>query len=118
SLPSRVGPGLPLRLMTGHLLSSEAREFTARAILIGRRIDLRALGSTQRLGGGPLTVTVRGGGAAVIFRYGAIVLFDVQPLEQDEFLRQLEPRIQGRTGDVEAEEITVRIDPESKEVLE
>ena len=40
--------------MTTQLLSSEAREFTARALLVGQRIDLRALGSTQRLGGGPL----------------------------------------------------------------
>jgi len=81
-------------------------------------MDLRALGSTQRLGGGPLAVSVRGGGAAIIFRYGAVVLFDVQPLEQDEFLRQLEPRIQGRATDPEVEEVTVRIDPEAKEVLE
>jgi len=104
--------------MTTQLLSPEAREFTARALLVGQRIDLRALGSTQRLGGGPLAVSVRGGGAAVIFRYGAVVLFDAQPLEQDEFLRQLEPRIQGRTTEAEIEEITVRIDPEAKEVLE
>jgi len=83
-----------------------------------QRIDLRALGSMQRLGGGPLAVKVRGGGAAVVFRYGAVVLFDVQPLEQDEFLRQLEPRIQGRATEPEIEEITVRIDPDSKEVLE
>src|SRR3954451_17477757 len=97
--------------MTTQLLSPEAREFTARALLVGQRIDLRALGSTQRLGGGPLAVSVRGGGAAIIFRYGAVVLFDVQPLEQDEFLRQLEPRVQGRTADREIETITVQIDP-------
>ena len=42
---------------------------------------MRALGSTQRLGGGPLAVSVRGGGAAILFRYGAVVLFDVQPLD-------------------------------------
>src|SRR3954470_24479534 len=104
--------------MAAELLSSESREFTARAILVGQRIDLRALGSTQRLGGGPLAMTLRGGGAAVIFRYGAVVLFDVQPLEQDEFLRQLEPRIQTSAAEREAEQITVRIDPDSKEVLE
>jgi len=104
--------------MTTQLLSTEAREFTARAVLVGQRIDLRALGSTQRLGGGPLAVSVRGGGAAIIFRYGAVVLFDVQPLEQDEFLRQLEPRVQGRNAEPDVEEVTVRIDPESKEVLE
>ena len=97
--PRSLVPPYSLRLrfsflaMTTQLLSPEAREFTARALLVGQRIDLRALGSTQRLGGGPLAVSIRGGGAAIIFRYGAVVLFDVQPLEQDEFLRQLEPRI-------------------------
>ncbi len=104
--------------MTSQLLSPEAREFPARAILIGQRIDLRALGSTQRLGGGPLAISVRGGGAAFLFRYGAVVLFDVQPLEQDEFLRQLQPRVQNPATDPEVEQITVRIDPEAKEVLE
>jgi required for meiotic nuclear division protein 1 len=113
-----VAVTISLLAMTTQLISPEAREFTARALLMGQRIDLRALGSTQRLGGGPLAVSVRGGGAAVIFRYGAVVLFDVQPLEQDEFLRQLEPRVQGRAAEPEVEEITVRIDPEAKEVLE
>jgi required for meiotic nuclear division protein 1 len=90
--------------MTTQLLSPEAREFTARALLVGQRIDLRALGSTARLGGGPLAVSVRGGGAAVIFRYGAVVFFDVQPL--------------GPATEPEVEQITVRVDPDSKEVLE
>ena len=103
--------------MPTQLLSPEAREFTARALLIGQRIDLRALGST-RLGGGPLAVSVRGGGAAILFRYGAVVLFDVQPLEQDEFLRQLEPRVQSPAMEHEIEQIIVRIDPDAKEVLE
>lgn len=104
--------------MTNQLLSPDAREFVGRALLIGQRIDLRALGSTQRLGGGPLAVNVRGGGAAILFRYGAVVLFDVQPLEQDEFLRQLEPRVLGRETEYEIEQIAVRIDPDAKEVLE
>jgi len=104
--------------MTTQLLSPEARELTGRALLVGQRIDLRALGSTARLGGGPLAVSVRGGGAAILFRYGAVVFFDVQPLEQDEFLRQLQPRVQSPATEQEFEQITVRVDPESKEVLE
>jgi uncharacterized Rmd1/YagE family protein len=107
-----------MTFMTAPLLTSEKREVTARAVLVGQRIDLRALGSTQRLGGGPLAVSVRGGGAAILFRYGAVVLFDVQPLEQDEFLRQLEPRVQAPAAEPEVEQITVRIDPDAKEVLE
>src|SRR5262245_64849741 len=98
--------------MSTQLLSPDTRELTARALLVGQRIDLRALGSTQRMGGGPLAVSVRGGGAAIIFRHGAVVLFDVQPLEQDEFLRQLQPRVQIPTTEQEVEQVTVRIDPE------
>jgi uncharacterized Rmd1/YagE family protein len=104
--------------MSTQLLNPDTRELTARALLVGQRIDLRALGSTQRLGGGPLAVSVRGGGAAFLFRYGVVVLFDVQPLEQDEFLRQLRPRIEQPTGEPDLEQITVRVDPETKEVLE
>jgi len=104
--------------MTKPLISAQTREFVARALLVGQRIDLRALGSTQRLGGGPLAVSVRGGGAAFLFRHGAVVLFDVQPLEQDEFLRQLQPRVQGPAAEPEVEQIELKIDPEAKEVLE
>lgn len=104
--------------MSTPLLSADVKEFTARALLVGQRIDLRALGSTQRLGGGPLAVGVRGGGVAILFRYGAVVLFDVQPLEQDEFLRQLAPRVQDYSAEPEVEQILVRIDPEAREVLE
>lgn len=107
-----------LLAMSQPLLSSESKEFTAHAVLVGKRLDLRALGSTPRLGGGPLAVSVRGGGAAVLFRYGAVVLFDVQPLEQDEFLRQLQPRVLAPAAEREVEQITVRVDPEAKEVLE
>jgi uncharacterized Rmd1/YagE family protein len=107
-----------LLAMSTQLLSTEAREFKAQAVLIGQRIDLRALGSAQRLGGGPLVVSVRGGGAAILFRYGAAVLFDVQPLEQDEFLRQLQPRVTVPTTEREVEQVTVRVDPDAKEVLE
>jgi len=104
--------------MSMQLLSTAEREFTAQAVLIGQRIDLRALGSAPRLGGGPLALSVRGGGAAILFRYGAVVLFDVQPLEQDEFLRQLEPRVHAPTAEREVEQVTVRVDPDAKEVLE
>jgi uncharacterized Rmd1/YagE family protein len=99
------------------LLAPDKRDFTATALLVGQRIDLRALGS-QRLGGGPLVLPVRGGGIGVLFRYGAVVLFDVQPLEQDEFLRQLRPRIDHPSSEPETEQVAIRVDPDAKEVLD
>jgi uncharacterized Rmd1/YagE family protein len=96
----------------------EKRPIQAKALLVGERIDLRALGSTQRLGGGPLPVPVRGDGLAILFRFGAVVFFDVQPLEEDEFLRQLTPRISKPSTEQELESLTLRVDPEAKEVFE
>jgi uncharacterized Rmd1/YagE family protein len=104
--------------MSTPLINPETRQFTARALLVGQRIDLRALGTQPRLGGGPLAVSVRGGGAAFLFRYGAVVLIDVEPLEEDEFLRQLQPRIQSPNSEPEVEQVAVRVDPDAKEVLE
>lgn len=104
--------------MNENLLTSGKRSFSARAVLVGERIDLKALGSSQRWGSGPLVVDVRGGGLGVLFRYGVVVLFDVAPLEEDEFLRQLQPRVQSPNSERESEEIRVRIEPEAREVIE
>lgn len=100
------------------LLVRDSSEFTVHALLVGDRIDLRALGSQQRHAGGPLVLSVRGGGVAVLFRYGAIALFDVKPLEEDTFVRELRPRIQNPATEIEREQLQLRIDPAAKEVIE
>lgn len=65
----------------------------ARVFFLGERIDLRALELGERVGVAPLTLTVSGGGCAVLFRYGAVVLFDVSAVEEKAFLASLEPLI-------------------------
>lgn len=104
--------------MSATLPNAKKQELSARAMFVGERIDLRALGGVQRIGGAPVQVTVRGGGSAVLFRYGVVVLFDVQPLEEDEFLRQLQPRVHGATAERELEHVTLRIEGDGKEALE
>jgi hypothetical protein len=47
------------------------KSFKARGLLLGERLDLRALGKAERLADAPLAISVRGGGIAVLFRYGA-----------------------------------------------
>ena len=46
-----------------------------RALLLGERLDTRALERDEPLGVAPLTVDIPDGGVAVLFRYGAVVLF-------------------------------------------
>jgi required for meiotic nuclear division protein 1 len=89
--------------------------FKARGLLLGERLDLRALGKAERLADGPLAIPVRGGGVAVLFRYGAAVLFDVTPGEQTAFWEQIRPLVIQPFSEVETEEVAIRIENEARE---
>lgn len=90
-------------------------EFKARALLLGERIDLRALEGTERLAANPLSLPVQGGGVAVLFRYGLVVLFDVAPIEEAAFLGHLGSYVAGPHGQPETEVINIIIDPDARE---
>ncbi len=62
----------------------------ARALLVGERLDLKQLENADALGEGPLVIAAGSEGAAVLFRYGAVVFFGVAPLEEAAFLAQLQ----------------------------
>lgn len=91
--------------------------FKARALLLGERIDLRALETTDRLATNPLTVAVQGGGVAVLFRYGVAVLFDVAPMEEAAFLTHLGGYVINAYPKPETEIISLRIDPEVRDTM-
>src|SRR3989304_1706922 len=92
--------------------------FKAQALLLGERLDLRAMGDAERLAHGPPSVSVRGGGVAVLFRYGALVLFDVSASEQTAFLDQIRSLIIQPFPDIETEEVDVRIEHEGREGMD
>ncbi len=91
--------------------------FRARAVLVGERIDLKALGTVDALAANPLTVTVQGGGAASLFRFGVVVFFAVSPMEEMAFLRTLQPLIANPYSAPEIEELEVQVEPGTKEVV-
>lgn len=93
---------------------SESKPFKARALLLGERLDLRAMGEADRLAHGPLSLSVPGGGAVVLFRYGAVVLFNVSDSEQIKLLDRLRPLIVQPYPEIENEEVDVRIEPEGR----
>jgi required for meiotic nuclear division protein 1 len=97
---------------------AEHKFFKARALLLGERLDLRAIGEAERLAHGPLSVSVSGGGVAVMFRYGAAVLFDVSASEQAAFLDQIRTRVIQPFPELETEEIDIRIEPEGREGMD
>jgi uncharacterized Rmd1/YagE family protein len=89
--------------------------FKARAALVGERIDLRAWGMVDTLATSPLTVEVRDGGVAVLFRYGVAVFFDVAPLDELGFLDKLRTYVVHPYERPETEEIDIAVNPEARD---
>jgi required for meiotic nuclear division protein 1 len=68
-----------------------AERLHVRALLVGERVDTRALETGSALAAAPLLLPLAQGGVAVLFRYGVAVLFDADRRATDEFLAQIAP---------------------------
>lgn len=90
-------------------------DFKARALLMCERMDLRTWKMEERLASNPLAAAVPGGGLAVLFRYGVVVLFDTTEAEEADFLRQIRFLMTGPFESPETEEVEIRIDPKARE---
>src|SRR5271154_3734493 len=86
-----------------------------RALLLGERIDTRALERDGSLGAAPLTVDLPGGGVAVLFRYGVIVLFGQRSAVADKFVEGLAPSVVGAFPVPEQDEARLLIRPDSNQ---
>lgn len=96
-------------IMTEHILSDKT-SCSVRALLIGERIHLKRMEAGSSLALTPLTVAVDGGGVAVLFRYGAVVLFGVGDAEQAAFLSRLEPQVKNAYAVPVIEEMELQVD--------
>jgi uncharacterized Rmd1/YagE family protein len=93
------------------------RRLTARAILLGERIDMVGLERSEMIATNPLAFRVAGHGEVVLFRYGVAVLFDLSPVEEDEVLRGLGPRILAPAARYEDETATIEVVIEGEELI-
>jgi uncharacterized Rmd1/YagE family protein len=89
-----------------------------RALLLGERIDLKGLESTQRLATNPLVISAGEGQYAALFRYGAVVLFGVSPLQEVTFVDQLARLVGQPYPKRETEETRLRVDPSGEDRVE
>ena len=104
--PSRRG-GNRLRLaMTDvpHLLPApRAQRVTARALALGDRIDAAGLERPDTISANPLAFSVGRSGFVALYRFGVAVLVGLSPVEEDDFLRQIRPRVSGERDRVDDE---------------
>lgn len=90
---------------------SELKNIKVRAYYLGERIDTKAFESSDTLSQHPLTIKAGQNGYAVLFRYGAAVMFNLPPVEEANFLNGLEPFVKGYKKPDDAEEHKLRKDP-------
>lgn len=95
-------------LMPATIMNDKSK-VKGRALLLGERIDLRALETTDPLAVNPLAVAVQGGGLAVLFRYGVVVLFGVAPMEETTFLGHLSQFVVNGYAAPETEEVYLQV---------
>src|SRR5947207_15556055 len=66
---------------------------TARAFLVGDRLNTSGLERGDVLATAPLAFRVNENGVAILFRYGVVVLIGLNALAEEEFLRGLDHRM-------------------------
>lgn len=91
---------------------------SVRALLVGERLDIKGLENAQRLASNPLVIGVAHGQYAALFRYGAIVLFGVPPLQEVTFVDQLARLVGQPYAKRETEEARLRVDPGAEDHVE
>lgn len=92
------------------LLFTDRDTVKGRALFLGEQLDLAALRSTDSLGKLPLVVSAGDGGCAVLFSYGVVVLFGLEPVEEASFLTYLKPLVTQPFLASETEEAALQAD--------
>lgn len=82
--------------------------FKAQALFLGKKINLQRLENYDCLATMPLIVTVGEQGCAVLLSYGAVVLFNLEPMEKVAFLSKLSSLVSDSFTEPETEEVDVR----------
>jgi uncharacterized Rmd1/YagE family protein len=90
---------------------------TARALLIGDRVNTAGLERGDVLSTAPLSFRAGAHGVAVVFRYGVAVLIGLTPYEEDDVLRSLSARIVGEFKRREEETATIELSAERDEQI-
>lgn len=101
--------------MTPKLPFDGTSDIPVRAIYLCERLDLHTLKETSQLGVAPLTVAAGARGVAVLFRYGAVTLYNITPIEEVSLISDLAQMTRQRFDEPEVEEAVVRLDPDSLE---
>jgi required for meiotic nuclear division protein 1 len=91
---------------------------TIRSRFVGERLNLKALETSDSLSSSPLVIRAGNDGCAVLFRYGVAVLFNLTSIEEERFLKRLQPFISEPAQTEVLEQIEVAFESDTKERIE
>jgi uncharacterized Rmd1/YagE family protein len=98
--------------------SPQTATITARALLLSDRIDTARLEQSDLLATNPLTFPVgTGGGMAVVFRYGVVVLIGTTVAEQEAVLQSVRRHITGGIKRKEEETAIIELSTDKEEQI-
>jgi uncharacterized Rmd1/YagE family protein len=98
--------------------SGSSPRIRARSLYIAQRLRLKGLPRHETAARAPLTVRAGEGGYAVLFRYGAVVLFGLSIEEEQAFLQGLTSAMYGPFAQPSSEDLVILLDPARKERLD
>jgi uncharacterized Rmd1/YagE family protein len=98
-------------------IAGAAATLRLRALLLGGRLDTRSFEPEGAIATTPLTLRL-GGGTALLFRYGVVVLAGVSEEGERRLLDNLRPRIADPFEPPEIESATLRIKPDADEQID
>jgi uncharacterized Rmd1/YagE family protein len=88
---------------------------TARALIVGERIDTAGLERPDMISSLPLAFRVGERGMAALFRFGVAVMVGLTPLEEEDLLAKLRSRVSGFRALGDDETAVLEIAPDSDE---
>ena len=91
------------------------REIRVRALQLGEHIDVKGLEREDAFSSVPLAFRTSGGGMAALFKSGAAVFFDMNPVDEEGMIRSLSPRILAPLDERETENVRLLVKPDEEE---
>jgi uncharacterized Rmd1/YagE family protein len=98
--------------MTEAVALPAVRCVTARALLLGERIDTLGLERADLVSTSPLAFPAGQSGFVALYRFGVAVLFGLTPLEEDEILAKVGARVAGAAARRDDETLVLEVSPD------
>jgi uncharacterized Rmd1/YagE family protein len=94
-----------------------AQRITVRALQLGEGLEMKGLERQDAFSANPLAFMTSNSGTAMLFRFGAVVFFNMSPVEEEDLVHGLERRIIAPLAQREVETANIVVAPDDEDLL-